>query len=81
VGRGDSSDSFFYSWSEASVSATEWLRLGVVVQRTRARESDREVESGVLAGTSSGRFDAAAYVFFPSEGGTTFVASLSFRFR
>jgi len=80
VDRGASSDSFFYSWSEVSLAATEWLRFGGAGQRTRAREDDREVEPGAFARCIWGQFQAAGYAFFPGEGSPVFVAQVAFRF-
>src|SRR4051812_27673091 len=45
---GDFSDSFFYNWSELTYSPVEWLRLGLAAQRTRAYESDRDIQRGLL---------------------------------
>ncbi len=59
----DESDSFFYNWSEATFSAPEWLRYGLVTQRTRAYEADREIQRGLLAGISLDHVDLTAYVF------------------
>ena len=33
---GDSSDSFFYNWSELTLAPVDWFRFGLVTQRTRA---------------------------------------------
>ena len=33
----DSSSHYFYMWSELSLWPTEWLRAGVVTQRTQSR--------------------------------------------
>ncbi len=63
----DSSESFFYNWSELSLSPVEWLRIGMVTQRTRAYESDREIQRGLLVGLSWKRLDVTAYVFNPDD--------------
>ena len=63
----DSSGNFFYSWSEASVAPTEWLRVGLAAQRTRAYESDREFQRGILAGYSHQRVSITTYVFNPDD--------------
>jgi hypothetical protein len=56
-------DNFFYAWTEATVSPLEGLRLGVVGQRTRAYQTDLDVQRGFLAGYSDDRFDFTAYLF------------------
>jgi hypothetical protein len=58
-------DSFTYAWSELGFSPRNWLRLGVVGQRTRVYQSDRDIQRGVfgqavlgeitLGGTAPGR--------------------------
>lgn len=59
----DTSESFFYSWSELSVAPWDWLRIGLVGQRTRLYEADREFSGGVLAGVAVGRFSFTGYAF------------------
>lgn len=63
----DSSDSFFYNWSELAVSPREWWRVGLVTQRTRAYASDREIQRGLFAGFSIRNVDSAVYVFNPDD--------------
>lgn len=63
----DSSENFFYNWSELTVAPKEWCRLGAVIQRTKAYESDRDLQRGLLAGVSYGKADMSAYVFNPDE--------------
>ena len=49
---GDSADSFFYNWSELTFAPVESLRFGLVTQRTRVYQTDREIQRGLLAGFS-----------------------------
>jgi hypothetical protein len=69
-----SEGSFFYNWSELTVSPAEWLRLGLVAQRTRLYESDREVNPGLLVGFSYGSATATAYVLNPDDDPTVIVS-------
>lgn len=62
-----SSDSYFYNWSELTVAVTDWLQVGVSVQRTRAYETDLDIQRGFVVGTTLGDFDLRAYVFNPDE--------------
>ena len=64
---GDRSASFFYNWSELSFSPVEWFRFGLVGQRTRVYESDRDIQRGFLVGFSYKRVDLTAYVFNPDQ--------------
>ena len=42
------SASFFYNWSEASYSPVEWLRAGIVIQRTKAYQTSLDTQRGLL---------------------------------
>jgi hypothetical protein len=77
---GDSSGSFFYSWSELSLAPVEWFRFGMVVQRTRVYETAREVQRGLLAGFSYKRVDFTTYVFNPDESQPIVVLALGLNF-
>ena len=63
----DSADSFFYNWSELTLAPADWLRFGLVTQRTRAYQADRVVQRGLLVGTSIRRLDVTAYLFNPDD--------------
>jgi hypothetical protein len=77
---GDSSESFFYNWSELTLAPVDWFRFGVVTQRTRLYETDREIQRGVLAGFSYKAVDLATYVFNPDEGEPTVVVAVAIDF-
>ena len=47
---GDSSDSFFYNWSELTLAPVDWFRFGLVTQRTRVYQTDRDIQRGLLVG-------------------------------
>jgi hypothetical protein len=63
----DSSRSFFYVWSELSVTGPEWLRVGVVLQRTRAFQTSTAVQGGPLLGVSFWKLSATVYLFSPGR--------------
>lgn len=64
---GDSSESYFYNWSELSLAPVDWFRFGLVTQRTRAYDQERDIQRGVLAGFSWRRLDFTTYVFNPDD--------------
>jgi hypothetical protein len=70
----DSSGSFFYNWSELTLAPVEWFRFGLVTQRTRAYQTDREIQRGLLAGFSFKRVDFTTYVFNPDDKPTVVLA-------
>ena len=64
---GDPSASFFYDWSELSVTGPDWLRVGLVLQRTRAFQTTTEIQGGPLVGISVWKLSATAYLFAPGQ--------------
>ena len=73
---GDSAGSFFYSWSELSLAPVDWLRLGVVVQRTRAYQADVDIQRGFLVGVTCQKVDFTAYLFNPDQSRPTMVLAV-----
>lgn len=76
----NTSDNFFYSWSELSIAPWDWLRVGLVGQRTRLYESDREYSGGLLLGVTIKRLDLTTYVFDLDENEPLVVIGLGFGF-
>jgi hypothetical protein len=74
---GDSSQSFFYVWTELSVTGPDWLRVGVVLQRTRAFQTSTEVQGGPLVGLSFWKLSATAYLFAPGQDDQFVVVALA----
>jgi hypothetical protein len=77
---GNSAGSFFYSWSELSVSPVDWFRFGLVGQRTRAYQADVDIQRGLLAGFSYKEMDFTTYVFNLDENKPTWVFSVGVSF-
>lgn len=67
IDTGDSSDSFFYNWSEVGILPVDWLRCGAVVQRTRVYQTDRDVQRGLFAGLTLERLDVVTYFLNPDS--------------
>lgn len=76
----ESSDSFFYNWSELTFRIADWGRFGLVTQRTRAYDTDRDIQRGLLAGVSIRRVDLTTYVLNPDDNDPTWVVSVGFNF-
>lgn len=76
VFTGDRSDSFLYTWSTLAASPTDWLRLGVAVQRTRAYETSLDIQRGFLLGLTTEHVGMTAYVFNPDLDRPTYVLAL-----
>jgi len=77
---GDSSGHFFYAWSELSLSPVDWGRIGLAGQRTRAYQTDREIQRGVLGGVTYEGVDLTTYVFDPDTSEPTVVVALGVTF-
>ena len=75
-----SSDSFFYNWSELALSPVEWFRFGLVTQRTRVYQTDRDIQRGVLAGFSFKALSLTGYALNPDEGDPTLVLAVGLTF-
>ena len=76
----DGESSYFYMWSELSVWPTEWLRAGVVTQRTRVYETDRDIQRGLLVGFALKKLDGTVYFFNPGADDYFTVVSLGVSF-
>jgi hypothetical protein len=63
----DSSENFFYNWSELTVAPVEWWRIGLVTQRTRVRATDRVIQRGLIVGFAYRELDSAIYLFNPDD--------------
>ena len=77
---GETADSFFYNWSELTFAPVESFRFGMVTQRTRVYQTDREIQRGLLAGFSFKNLDVAGYVFNPDDEKSTFVLAVAVTF-
>ena len=62
---GNSNNSFYYSWPEATFSVTDWLKLGGVAQHTKAYHTTLEVQRGFLVGVNHKKWEATTYIFNP----------------
>lgn len=76
IDTADSSGSYFYNWSELTLGALEWLRIGVVAQHTHVYQTNRAVQRGVLVRFSYRRMELTGNVFNPDDTDPTFVIAL-----
>jgi hypothetical protein len=77
---GDSDSKYFYMWSELSLWPTEWLRAGIVTQRTRVYQTDRDIQRGLLVGFTFKKLDGTVYFFNPGADDHYTVVSLGLSF-
>jgi hypothetical protein len=65
---GNSSDNFFYTWSELTLAPRDWFRFGLVVQRSKTFQNNLAIERGLLVGFSYRRVSFTTCVFNPDSG-------------
>ena len=76
----DSAGSYFYNWSELSVSPVDWFRVGLAAQRTRLYHTDLDIQRGFLVGFNYKQVSFTTYVFNPDASRPTIVLGLGFAF-
>jgi hypothetical protein len=74
---GETTDSFFYNWSELTIAPVEWLRAGLVTQRTRVYRSDRDIQRGLLVGATYQKLDVTTSLFNPDDSQPTVVVAVT----
>mgnify|MGYP003433149069 FL=1 len=77
---GSDADRFFYNWSELTLAPVDWLRFGLVTQRTRVYQTDREIQRGALVGFLHKGVSLTGYAFNPDDDEPTFVVSVGLTF-
>jgi hypothetical protein len=80
IDTANTSDSFLYNWSELTYAITDSFRAGLVVQRTRVYQTDRDVQRGIIFGYSYKRAEFTLAIFNPDEDKPTSAFSIGFRF-
>ena len=60
-------DSYAYAWTELGISPLKWLRFGLVGQRTRLYNTDRDYQSGGFVQFIFGKTTLGLYVFNPGD--------------
>jgi hypothetical protein len=80
VNTRDSAGSYFYNWSQLTISPWQWLQVGMVTQRTHAYQTDRNIQRGLLVGVSYKALNFTTYVFNPDDSKPTLVLSCGVTF-
>jgi hypothetical protein len=75
-----SGDSFFYNWSEFTLAPVDAFRFGLVTQRTRAYQAERDIQRGVLAGVTFEKVSVTGYLLDPDTSHSTFVLTVALTF-
>ena len=77
---GNSADSYFYSWNELTYAPFDWLRAGLVSQRTRAYQTPLDIQRGFLVGGTVKNWKFTLYIFNAGWTDPTTVFSVSLDF-
>ena len=74
-------DSFVYSWNELGITPLEWLRFGLVTQRSMVYQSSRDIQRGLFTQFLIRKATLGFSIFNPDESDSRFmVFSLGARF-
>jgi hypothetical protein len=74
-------DSFTYSWNELGFTPLEWLRFGLVGQRTMVYQSERDIQRGFFTQLMYRKATLGLYIFNPDDSDNRFsVFSLGAKF-
>lgn len=76
----DHAGSYAYAWSELGYRPSDWLRVGVAGQRSRAYGGDRDLQRGPFVQVTAGSFTLGGYWFNPGSSEQIFVASIGVTF-
>lgn len=73
----DSENNFYYNWTDLSYSPAEWLFFGISAQRTKAYETDLDIQRGMFAGVNFNIIESTVYYFNPGIEDYFFLLSIS----
>ena len=71
---GDSENNFFYNWSQLGISPVDWLQLGISIQRTRAYQTERDIQRGFFGSITWKALYFSGFVFNPDDSPTVVLA-------
>lgn len=74
------SGSFYYTWPQLTYSATNWLRVGLMSERTRAFQTSLDLQRGFLVGISRTKWESTVYTFNAGFTDPTVVLELGLNF-
>jgi hypothetical protein len=73
-------DSYFYSWNELGWRPVEWLRLGLVGQRTRTIQNERDLQRGAFAQLILRNLTVGVFAFNPEAASRYTIISVAMNF-
>ncbi len=76
----ESSASYYYSWTELGWKPLDWLRVGLVGQRTHTVDTGRDLQRGIFGQVTAGKATLGVYAFNPDSGSRYVIVSLGLEF-
>ena len=77
---GTASDSYFYAWSELGWKPVQWLRVGLVGQRSRDVENGRNFQRGLFVQLIGDKVTLGLYGFNPDSSSRYLIVALGVQF-
>jgi hypothetical protein len=74
------SGNFYYTWPQLTYTPLDWLKLGLVAQRTRVFQTKLDVQRGFLVGFTHKKLEFTTYVFNPGWSDPTVVLEVGASF-
>jgi len=74
----DSDDDFFYSWSTLTYGLTDWLRAGLVTERSRLVDTDVSLQRGLALEVARAHLGLSLYAYNIGTDDSYAVVSLGF---
>lgn len=74
------SGNYYDTWPQLTYSATNWLRVGLMADRTRAFQTSLDAQRGFLVGIARGKWESTAYIFNAGFTNPTVVLELGLNF-
>jgi hypothetical protein len=78
--RRDPGTRYWYAWSEIGWTPVEWMRVGLVGQRTNTVDTGRELQRGAFAQVTVERLKFGVYFFNPDSAARYVIGSLGLQF-
>ena len=76
----NSSDSYFYAWSEIGWKPAQWLRVGLAGQRSREIQNGRDLQRGAFVQFIVDKITLGFYGFNPESSSRYLIVSLGTQF-
>ena len=76
----NSNDSYFYAWSEIGWKPVQWLRVGLVGQRSREVNNGRDLQRGAFVQLIVDKVTLGIYGFNPDSSSRYLIVSLGAQF-